>query len=61
MRSPITGKIPKRSESAFPNRGYLTVICLIHLLDPDVDRSLGLRELQTHIFGRAASALVQRP
>ena len=26
MRSPISGKIPKRSESAFPNRGYFTVI-----------------------------------
>jgi hypothetical protein len=23
MRSPISGKIPKRYESAFPNKGYL--------------------------------------
>ena len=32
MRSPISGKIPKRSESAFPNRGYFTVICLIEAI-----------------------------
>ena len=29
MRSPISGKIPKRSESAFPNRGCFTVICFM--------------------------------
>jgi hypothetical protein len=27
MRSPISGKIPKRSESALPNRGYFTLTC----------------------------------
>jgi hypothetical protein len=32
MRSPISGKIPKRSESAFPNRGYFTVICLMEAI-----------------------------
>ena len=26
MRSPISVKIPKRSESAFPNKGYSTLI-----------------------------------
>ena len=32
MRSSISGKIPKRSESAFPNRGYFTVICLMEAI-----------------------------
>ena len=32
MRSPISGRIPKRSESAFPNRGYFTVICLMEAI-----------------------------
>jgi hypothetical protein len=31
-RSPISGKIPKRSGSAFPNRGYFTVICLMEAI-----------------------------
>ena len=32
MRSPISGKIPKRSESAFPNREYFTLICLLAVI-----------------------------
>ena len=32
MRSPISGKIPKTSGSAFPNRGYFTVICLMEAI-----------------------------
>ena len=32
MRSPISGKIPKRSESAFPNRGYFTLTCLMEAI-----------------------------
>ena len=32
MRSPISAKIPKRSESAFPNRGYSTLICLMEAI-----------------------------
>jgi hypothetical protein len=28
MRSPISVKIPKRSESAFPNREYSALICV---------------------------------
>jgi plasmid stabilization system protein ParE len=32
MPSPISGKIPKRSESAFPNNGYFTVICLMEAI-----------------------------
>ena len=32
MRSSISAKIPKRSESAFPNREYFTLICLLEAI-----------------------------
>jgi hypothetical protein len=32
MRSSISAKIPKRSKSAFPNREYFTLICLLTVL-----------------------------
>jgi hypothetical protein len=32
MRSPISGKIPKKSGSAFSNRGYFTLTCLMEAI-----------------------------